>query len=88
MEAGWQSVLPSGHVTLLPQYDGTALIVADNMERVLADIDADHGDSAVELPGHRVLLVFGAPSQLLSLVGAGARLDHPVSGLRLQVIGG
>jgi hypothetical protein len=29
--------------TLLSQYDGTALILAYNVERVLADIDADYG---------------------------------------------
>ncbi len=29
---------------LLPKHDRTALIVADNMERVLADIDTDYGD--------------------------------------------
>src|SRR6516162_4347591 len=28
---------------LLPQHDGTALILADDVERVLADIDADYG---------------------------------------------
>jgi len=27
---------------------GTALILADNVKRVLADIDTDHGDCAVE----------------------------------------
>jgi hypothetical protein len=34
---------------LLPQFDRATLIVADDVERVLADIDADHGDRAVEL---------------------------------------
>jgi|1186.fasta_scaffold09218_2 hypothetical protein len=43
--------------------------MADNVERVLADIDADHGDRGVELLRHGVLLVFGAPCQLLSLAG-------------------
>ena len=28
----------------LTQHDRAALIVADDVERVLADIDADHGD--------------------------------------------
>jgi hypothetical protein len=40
------------------------------------DIDANHGDSNVECLGHGVLLVLGAPSQLLTLVGAGARPDQ------------
>ena len=31
-------------VTILPQHDGTALILAYDVKRVLADIDADHGD--------------------------------------------
>src|ERR1700694_6353936 len=54
---------------LLPKHDRTALIVADNMERVLADIDADYGDCSVESLGHGVLLVLGAPCQLRSLAG-------------------
>ena len=33
---------------LLPQHDGAARIVADDVERVLADIDADHGDRGIE----------------------------------------
>jgi hypothetical protein len=54
---------------LLPQHDGAARIVADYVERVFADIDANHGDCAFELLGHGVLLVFGAPSQHSMLVG-------------------
>lgn len=34
--------------------------VADNMERVLVDIDANHSDCSVESLGHGVLLVFDA----------------------------
>src|SRR5579863_2555486 len=64
---------------LLPQHDGTTLIVADNMKRVLADIDTDHGDCALELLGHGALLVFGTPSQHSIASGAGARPDHPIS---------
>ena len=63
---------------LLPQYNGTTLIVADDVERVLPDIDADHGDCALELLGHGVLLVFDAPSQHPIAGGAGARPDHPI----------
>jgi hypothetical protein len=54
---------------LLPQRNCAWLIQADNVERVLADIDADHGDRGVELLRHGVLLVFGAPCQLTSLAG-------------------
>src|ERR1700682_6698830 len=39
------------------------------VERVLADIDADHGDCCVEFLRHGVLLVLGAPCQLLLLGG-------------------
>src|ERR1700730_13102808 len=49
-------------------------------KRVLADIDADHGDCALQLLGHGVLLVFGAPSQHPIAGGAGARPDHPITG--------
>jgi hypothetical protein len=38
---------PSFHLAtrpLLPQYDRTALIETNDMERVLADVDADEGD--------------------------------------------
>ncbi|WP_108914762.1 hypothetical protein [Bradyrhizobium genosp. SA-4] len=40
-----------------------------DVERVLADIDADHGDRCVEFPRHGVLLVLSAPCQLLVLAG-------------------
>jgi hypothetical protein len=52
---------------LLPQRDGAARIV--DVERVLADIDADHGDSGIGCLRHGVLLVFGAPCQLRLLAG-------------------
>jgi len=48
---------------LLPQHDGAARIVAHEVERVLTDIDADHGDRSIGFPRHGVLLVFGAPCQ-------------------------
>ena len=54
---------------LLSQHNRTAPIKADNMERVLADIDADYGDYTMSCLGHGVLLVFGAPRQLRSLAG-------------------
>jgi hypothetical protein len=34
---------------LLPQHDGSAPILANDVERVLADIDADYGGRSVEL---------------------------------------
>ena len=48
----------------LTQHDCTTLIVTYDVERVLADIDANHGDYGSELLRHGVLLVFGAPWQL------------------------
>jgi hypothetical protein len=47
----------------------TPTIQADDVERVLADINADNGNRAVEVPRHGVLLVFGAPCQLGLLAG-------------------
>jgi hypothetical protein len=41
MAAGWQSVLPPGHATLLPQHNCTAPIESNDVECVLANIDAD-----------------------------------------------
>src|SRR6267154_4867053 len=40
-----------------------------DVERVLADIDTDHGDRCVEFLRHGVLLVLSAPCQLLALAG-------------------
>jgi hypothetical protein len=40
---------------------GAARIVAHDVERVFADIDADHGDRGIGCLRHGVLLVFGAP---------------------------
>jgi hypothetical protein len=54
---------------LLPQHDGAARILAHDVERVLADIDADHGDRGIGRLRHGVLLVFGAPCQLRLLAG-------------------
>ncbi|TYO60942.1 hypothetical protein FXV83_40785 [Bradyrhizobium hipponense] len=42
------------------------------VERVLADIDANHGDRCVEVLRHGVLLDLSAPCQLLALAG----LEH------------
>src|ERR1035437_4950881 len=54
---------------LLMQHDRAALRLAYDMERVLADIDADHGDCGIEFLRHGVLLVFGAPDQHRLLAG-------------------
>src|SRR5947209_6867122 len=54
---------------LLPQHDTAAAILADEVERVLADIDADDGDFAIEFLGHGVLLCLRCPGQLALLAG-------------------
>ena len=54
---------------LLTQHDGTAFILTYDVERVLTDIDTDYGDGFLSCLGHGVLLVFGAPCQILSLAG-------------------
>jgi hypothetical protein len=46
------------------------------VEKVLADIDADHGDRDIEFLRHGVLLVFGAPYQLRLLAGPAALPDR------------
>jgi hypothetical protein len=46
---------------LLPQHQGSTPILANDVKRILADIDADHGDLAVECLGHRMLLCLRCP---------------------------
>src|SRR6516225_7601499 len=70
---------------LLPQHQSSTAILADQMERVLADIDADDGDFAIEFLGHGVLLCLRCPSPVWSTGRAGARPDHPISGSRLCI---
>jgi hypothetical protein len=41
---------------LLPQHDAAAPILADEVERILADINSDYGDFAIEFLGDGVLL--------------------------------
>src|SRR5215831_15333323 len=55
----------------------TTLIVPHDVERVLANIDADHGDCAVGLLRHGVLLVFAALSSSIT-GGAGAARTIPL----------
>src|ERR1700741_5651888 len=71
-QARWQvskSRLDLATRPFLSKHDRTTLIVSHDVERVLSNIDADHGDFAVGLLRHGVLLVFAAPGQLLSLAG-------------------
>src|SRR5260370_3279578 len=56
---------------LLAQNDGAHLVEADEVERILADVDADcrNGFKAGGLAWHRMLLVFAAPCQLCGWAG-------------------
>ena len=56
-------------------------ILPDQMERVLADIDADDGDFAIEFLGHGVLLCPRCPSLAWPTGRAGAWPDHPITGM-------
>jgi len=63
-QASWHVGDPSFYLAtrpLLPQHDRTALIKAYDVERVLADINADYRDSAPKYLSHGVLLLFGGP---------------------------
>jgi hypothetical protein len=66
----------------LPQHDGAARIVAHDVERVLADIDADHGDCGIGCLRHGVLFVFGAPCQLRLLAGQERGRTIPLADIR------
>jgi hypothetical protein len=56
---------------LLAQNDGALLVQADEVERVLANVDADcrNGFKASGLAWHGMLLVLAAPFQLCGWVG-------------------
>src|SRR3989442_12745223 len=58
---------------LLPQHDGTALILANDVERVLADIDADYGGGRGGGVCHVVLPVFSCPRPYLFVGWGGGR---------------
>jgi hypothetical protein len=60
----WQSGLHLAARPLLAQHDGTTFVVAYNVERILADIDADDRDGSLGALGHGVFLVVVAPCQL------------------------
>jgi hypothetical protein len=54
---------------LLSQHNGAPPILANDVERILPDIDADYGDRALQCLCHGVLLVFGVPASLIALAG-------------------
>ena len=60
---------PPARATIFAEHDCTTFIVPHHVKRVLTDIDTDHGDPRIELVGHGLLLVIGAPWQLRLLAG-------------------
>src|SRR5437899_2556716 len=69
---------------LLPQHDGAARIVAHDVERVLADIDADHGDRGIGCLRHGVLLCLWRPLPA-SLAGGAGGWTIPLADNRANV---
>src|SRR5207244_7025783 len=67
---------------LLPQNDCALPVEANEVERVLADVDAEccNGFKAIAFAWHGMLLILAAPRPALRLAGAGARRVHPISG--------
>src|SRR5262249_25589857 len=71
---------------LMPEHDCTTIIETNDVERVLADIDTDHGGHTDRFLSHGVLLSLSASVSLLA-DSAGARPDHPISGLAITSVG-
>jgi hypothetical protein len=69
----------------MPQHNGAASIETNNVERVLADIDADYSGCGVEDLRHGVLLVFVAPCQLRSLAGQEHGRTIPLADLQSEL---
>jgi hypothetical protein len=71
----------------LPQDNLPACVLTDNVEGVFTDIDANNDNSGVDLLGHDVLLVFGAPCQLPSLAGQEHGRTIPLADLGQALVG-
>src|SRR5205823_13043578 len=66
-EAGWHVGEPGFELParqLLAQHDGAPLVEANEMEDVLADVDAEHGNGAFGLARHGGLLCSWAPRSM------------------------
>ena len=94
-QAGWHIGKPYLYLAtrpLLTQHNCAAIIQADDVERVLTDIDADYGNCSLSCRSHGVPLVW-APLASLSLAGQDHGRTIPLSdvndqfrcGARLQV---
>jgi hypothetical protein len=75
-DAGFHADQAPGHIgkacfdlatqPLLAQHDCAAIIEPDDVERVLPDINADYRNRNLCCRRHGVLLVLGAPGQLIA----------------------
>src|SRR6516162_9003696 len=68
---------------LLPQHNGATSIQTDDVERVLANIDADDGDRIAESLRHGVLLVW-LPLASLSLAGKEHGRTIPLTDIAIE----
>src|SRR5204862_7220997 len=64
---------------LLTQHNSAAIIQPDDVERVLTDIDADHGTALLRFWDMACSLSLEPLAKFVA-GGAGARPDHPISG--------
>src|SRR5258706_1392208 len=81
-ETGWEVGEPRLDLTarpLLAKDDRAAAIMADHVERVLADVDADYGDLGACCLGHGRAPVDAAPAQRRSLAGQEAGRAIPLA---------
>src|SRR5436190_21669918 len=86
-QTGWEVGEPRLDLTsrpLLAKDDRAAAIMADHVERVLADVDADYGDLGACCLGHGRAPVDAAPTQRGSLAGQehGRTIPLPTIGQR------
>src|SRR4029450_4909305 len=65
---------------LLTQHNRTLRILADDMKRVLTNINADYGDRGPGFRRNQRAPRSGAPLPASNNGRAGARPDHPISG--------
>jgi hypothetical protein len=75
---------PPGDATTSGVAPGSTPILADDVERILADIDADRGDLAVECLGHAILLYLRCPYQFGALAGLEHGRTIPFSDITLS----
>jgi hypothetical protein len=87
VEQSWRIVQPVLDAWAFSPIDFSAIVRADNVERVLTDIDARLRQSQSVLSQAWRAPCLGAPGQLIA-GEAGARPDHPISGPCARIGGG